>query len=188
MPIHTFQENAFCGLNNLVNLLITYCQIPQMPPLNPVERALVSLALSHNKITSIPEGYFIGFPRLIYLDLAHNSLSSVWQLYPLYATLRTLYLDSNRLQTFPTCLYNATFTALNRLYLSFNKITECKKDMLNYIKSLFVVTLQANSISQIEDLRSLHRLRRLTVSDCSLSSYNEISNSNNHMMQFQTQS
>ena len=154
-----------------------------MLPLNPIKRALGSLALSHNNITSILEGYFFSFSRLNNLDLAHKALSSVSQLYSLYATLGILYLDSNRLQNFPAGVYNTTFTFLNSLYLSFNSITECRKDLLNSYRGLHLVMLEASSISRIDYLRSLHRLPKLTVSDFSLSNYNEISTSKNLLMQ-----
>ena len=159
-----------------------HCQIPQMPPLNPVKRALEILALSHKNITSIPEGYFFGFSRLNNLDLAHKALSSVSQLYSLYATLGILYLDSNRLQNCPAGVYNTTFTVLNSLYLSLNSITECGKDLLNSYRGLHLVMLEASSILRIDNFRSLHRLPRLTVSDFSLSNYNEISTSKNLLM------
>ena len=173
MPIHIIQEDAFCGLTNLRTLQLTHCQILQMPPLNPVKRVLKRLTLSQNKIMLIPDGYFYGFVRLRSLNLAHNSLSSVSQLHPLSATLRFLYLYSNKLQYFPTSDHNTTYTALYRLHLSYNNITEFTKDTLHNFPALSMIQLEVNLISHIEDLRGLRRLARLTVRDVLLWSYNE---------------
>ena len=165
MPIHHIQENAFWGQTSLQILRMTYCQIFEMPPLNPVKSDLSRLALSHNKIASIPDGYFVGFLSLRYLDLSYNSLSSVSQVHQLSATLEYLFLDSNKLQNVPTIAHNATYSTLYRLYLPYNNITKFSKDVLNLFRTLSMIHLEANSISQIEDLRSLHRLARLTVSN-----------------------
>ena len=165
MPIHIFEEEAFCGLSKLQSLRMWFCEISEMPPLNPVKRTLSRITLSRNQIRSIPEDYFFGFSKLRYLELSNNLLTSIFQLHPLSATLHDLYLDSNKLQHFPTSVYNAIYTALVTLSLSGNNLTELRKDALNNVQSLNRLDLKANSISRVEDLRSLHRVVSLTVSD-----------------------
>ena len=95
MPIHMFEESAFRGLASLQTLRIEGCQIPKMPPINPVKRTLIELMLSHNILTSIPEEYFYGFTELWTLDLPCNAFTANTQLHLLSFTLYNLYLDSN---------------------------------------------------------------------------------------------
>ena len=165
MPIHLFEEEAFCGLSKLQRLQMRFCEISEMPPLNPVKRTLSRITLTHNRIMSIAADYFFGFANLRYLELSHNCLMSVSQLHPLSATLEHLYLDSNRLQHFPTSVHNVTYTLLLTLSLSGNNLIEFTKDVLGNLQNLGRLNLRTNSISRVEDLRSIHRLGRLTVSD-----------------------
>ena len=164
MPITAFDEYAFYGPIDLRYLRMTHCQILQMPPLNPVKRTLRSIVLANNKITTIPMLYFYGFGRLNYLDLSHNSLTSISQLYALSATLETLFLDTNRLKNFPATFNNTVYTVLSELSMQDNELTKCRKDVLHLFPSLKKLNIMANSISHVEDLRSLRRLVRLMVS------------------------
>ena len=168
MPIHFFEENAFRGLTSLHNLILRHCEIPEMPPLKPVKRILITARLSHNRITSIPGKYFIGFLKLSTLDLSFNLLRSVSQLHPLSDTIEQLYLDSNRLADFPTNVHNSTYTVLVTLHLQKNCLTAFRKNMLNSFPSLRKLHLMENSISHVEDLRSIHRLATLTVRNFSM--------------------
>ena len=147
---------------------MAYCQISHMPPLNPVKSTLGVMWLTHNQIVSIPKDYFFGFTKLAYLDFSYNLLTSVSQLHPLSAILQQLHLDSNKLQNFPTIVHNATYGVLSTLSVQRNILTECRKDMLKNFKALSRLNLLANSILYIEDLRSLQRLARLTVSRLSV--------------------
>ena len=86
--IKFFEENAFRGFSSLHN-----CQIPEMPPLNLVQRSLVTVRLPHNRLGSIPGEFLIGFLQLSTLDLSFNLLRSVSPLHPLSGTLEQLHLD-----------------------------------------------------------------------------------------------
>ena len=165
MPIHIFEEKAFCGLSSLTIITLKHCEIREMPPLNPVKHTLKAMRLLQNQITSIPHGYFFGFPKLHTLDMSSNFLRSVSQIYSLSATVRYLIFGSNRLEDFPAIDHNVTYTVLSALYLSNNKLTEFKENMLKRFPRLHYITLMMNPITRVDDLRGICRLVRLTVSD-----------------------
>ena len=164
MPIHLFEEQAFRGLTSLHKLNMRRCEISEMPPLNPVKRTLISVRLSHNRIKSIPGEYFIGFLKLSTLDLSFNLLQSISQLHPLSDTLEQLYLDSNKLEDFPSNVHNITYTVLVILHLPQNYLSAFRKTMLKSFPSLRTLHLMKNFISYVEDLSNIHRLATLTVS------------------------
>ena len=173
MPIHLFEEQAFRGLTSLHKLNMRRCEISEMPPLNPVKRTLISVRLSHNRIKSIPGEYFIGFLKLSTLDLSFNLLQSISQLHPLSDTLEQLYLDSNKLEDFPSNVHNITYTVLVILHLPQNYLSAFRKTMLKSFPSLrtlhLSITRMPIHLFEEQAFRGLTSLHKLNMRRCEIS-------------------
>ena len=111
--IHNMSIDALYGLNNLKSLRLERCLLRHMPPISHVKDTLLSLFVPGNLITYISDGYFEDFRDLTVLSIAKNYMTQFPDVSPIYQTLHTLSLHSNRIHTIPNVMVDNTFIALN---------------------------------------------------------------------------
>ncbi|XP_006887950.1 PREDICTED: prolargin [Elephantulus edwardii] len=110
------KPDTFQGLKNLMQLNLAHNILRKMPPKVP---ALHQLFLDSNRIETIPNGYFKGFPNLAFIRLNYNKLSdrglpkNSFNL----SNLLVLHLSHNQISNVP-----AINNKLEHLYLNNNSI------------------------------------------------------------------
>ena len=143
---------------------------------NGLDANLMSLDLEGNFITDIPEGVFVGFSKLEYLNLAFNNLSHITsEPFGELSTVTSLHLEHNvitdidakaflrlgnirtldlshnlitRLQ--PGTLYGRN--SLRYIYLNNNFITELDLNIFFDLSNLIEMNMAHNSLTKIEIL------------------------------------
>ncbi|XP_075881256.1 extracellular matrix protein 2 isoform X2 [Nelusetta ayraudi] len=127
-----------------VTLTCDNAKLTYFPPLSIPE--LKSLSLEGNNITSIPANAFNGIPKLEWINLKKNKLTSAG----IDATalqglkmLRRLYLDDNLLETVPNLP-----PTLEELKISENGLNGIHKNSFKGLSSLITLELEGNLLSE----------------------------------------
>lgn len=112
-----FKPDTFQGLKNLMQLNLAHNILRKMPPKVPT--AIHQLYLDSNKIETIPNGYFKGFPNLAFIRLNYNKLSDRGLPKNSFniSNLLVLHLSHNKISNVP-----AINNKLEHLYLNNNSI------------------------------------------------------------------
>ncbi|XP_042538277.1 fibromodulin [Dipodomys spectabilis] len=137
------------GLRSLILLDLSYNNLRRVP--DGLPSALEQLYLEHNNVYTMPDSYFRGSPKLLYVRLSHNSLTNSGLATNTFnsSSLLELDLSYNQLQKIPPVNTN-----LENLYLQGNRINEFSissfctvVDMMNFSK-LQVLRLDGNEIQR----------------------------------------
>ncbi|KAL6031071.1 hypothetical protein STEG23_001344 [Scotinomys teguina] len=137
------------GLRSLILLDLSYNHLRRVP--DGLPSALEQLYLEHNKVYTVPDSYFRGSPKLLYVRLSHNSLTNNGLATNTFNSSSILELDLsyNQLQKIPPVNTN-----LENLYLQGNRINEFSissfctvVDVMNFSK-LQVLRLDGNEIKR----------------------------------------
>uniref|UniRef100_A0A3Q2H9T3 Fibromodulin n=1 Tax=Equus caballus TaxID=9796 RepID=A0A3Q2H9T3_HORSE len=109
--------SAMKGLRSLILLDLSYNHLRKVP--DGLPSALEQLYLEHNNVYSVPDSYFRGSPKLLYVRLSHNSLTNNGLASNTFNSSSILELDLsyNQLQKIPPVNTN-----LENLYLQGNRI------------------------------------------------------------------
>lgn len=112
-----FKPDTFQGLKNLMQLNLAHNILRKMPP--KVPPAIHQLYLDSNRIETIPNGYFKGFPNLAFIRLNYNKLSDRGLPKNSFniSNLLVLHLSHNKISNVP-----AINNRLEHLYLNNNSI------------------------------------------------------------------
>ncbi|XP_034040299.1 LOW QUALITY PROTEIN: leucine-rich repeat-containing protein 40-like [Thalassophryne amazonica] len=119
---HTFMPKGpvlkdsteYCPSETLFMIRI---QLKRVPPNILTNRTLKHLYLEGNQISSLPESLFTSLPRLLWLDLRNNKITSLPAEIGLHRCLRTLLLEGNLISALPRELGNVmSLKALNLRY------------------------------------------------------------------------
>ncbi|XP_006025088.1 fibromodulin [Alligator sinensis] len=140
---------SFKGLKSLILVDLSYNHLRKVPDGLPI--ALEQLYLDYNYINTIPDEYFKVSPKLLYVRLAHNTLTNEGLASNAFNSSSILELDLsyNRFQKIPR-----VSTQLENLYLQGNQINEFSissfctvVDVMNFSR-LQVLRLDGNEIQR----------------------------------------
>uniref|UniRef100_A0A9L0QXV6 Fibromodulin n=1 Tax=Equus caballus TaxID=9796 RepID=A0A9L0QXV6_HORSE len=120
--------SAMKGLRSLILLDLSYNHLRKVP--DGLPSALEQLYLEHNNVYSVPDSYFRGSPKLLYVRLSHNSLTNNGLASNTFNSSSILELDLsyNQLQKIPPVNTN-----LENLYLQGNRINDTSTKKLYHI-------------------------------------------------------
>ncbi|XP_055975094.1 prolargin [Sorex fumeus] len=147
---HTLRPDTFQGLKSLMQLNLANNTLKKMPP--KVPQALHQLYLDSNRIDSIPNGYFKGFPNLAFIRLNYNKLSDKGLPKNSFnlSNLLVLQLAHNRISSVP-----AINNKLEHLYLNHNTIEK--------INGTQICPSNLFAIHDFSDLEKVPHLRYLRL-------------------------
>ncbi|XP_020643500.3 leucine-rich repeat transmembrane protein FLRT2-like [Pogona vitticeps] len=192
--VHLIELGTFQGVNNLYHLYLDNNLLEEIPA-GAFENltSLVFLHLQRNRITSLSPDAFSSLKRLSVLDLSHNllvelsdrCLNGLQQLRQLHlssnlisnistralpGSLRTLYLDWNRLKSVPYAICNSV--TLSSLHLSGNPIRDLTSlssgRKLSSLRQLFLENLLLEKNITSSTFKRLRRLEVLSLRNNSL--------------------
>ena len=143
------RDEALCGLNNLLELILKRCELRQMPPLHPVKDTLQLLNVHDNNITKISRNYFDGCTALIYLTLSKNKLSSFPDVSPARQTLNLLKISSNAIPAISRTIIDSTFPNLEEVYISCNEIKVVPCGMLSAWPNIHKIDIKYNMLARL---------------------------------------
>ncbi|GBP82761.1 Protein toll [Eumeta japonica] len=133
--------------------------------------ALSTLSLTHNGLTSLPDGLFEPLTNLTWLDLKRNNIKLDERSLAALPRLRTLELDDNGLNQLPSGVFSGLLE-LRVLHLGHNALTEFPSDALAANMHLLELDLSANPLHNVpvELLANATHLQELTISGAWFSS------------------
>ncbi len=163
---------GFIGLNGspLVNLYLTGLHLQDLNQgtfehLN--ESPLQYLYMSKSNINSITKGIFSGLKYLVSLDLSFNNIVSIdYCAFDGAEKLRSLFLDSNKLRSFPKKLQSKTNYSIRNLYISANNIQHLTQLNFIFYSQLTSLLISKNQINTI-DKGTFKYLPNLNILDMS---------------------
>ena len=131
---------------------------------------LEELTLGSNNISFISNDAFLNVPKIRYLDLSSNALTS-WQSYRGLENLQKIHLRNNRIQYLPAGSFQRS-KHLNYIGLSINSLKELHGDTFKGLTKLKTLTLAMNKISRLSKdvFRSLKNLQSLDLRKNSIQS------------------
>ena len=186
--VSTIHPNAFINVTaDLLTLHSVSLKNLERGAFNGLDENLMSLDLEGNLLTDIPEGVFVQFSKLEYLNLAYNKLSHITsEPFGELSTVTSLHLEHNviteidakaflRLGSIRTLdlshnlitqLQPGTFYGRNNLryiYLNHNYISELPLYIFFDLMNLLEINIAHNNLTQIEiqtfdDLVALKKL------------------------------
>ena len=147
--ISAAHKRAFCGLDNLVSLVIRCTD--ELQDLQPLKPTLRRLDIRRGQFTTIPSNYFHGFLKLRSLSLSQGFLESVPPINALQQTIDTLNLESNKITTLHGGWLKSVYGRLRRLRITNNRIFVVSSQIWKAIPHISNIIIFDNEITQIED-------------------------------------
>ena len=100
--------------------------------------------------------YFKGFRKLKSLDIARNKFTNLPELHWIQKSLRSLWADSNRLQSFEALQINGNFSRLTTVSIGYNTISSLNinASFMNHMPKLHCLHLYGNNLTYIHDFRN----------------------------------
>ncbi|CAG9833777.1 unnamed protein product [Diabrotica balteata] len=131
--------SSFVNAKTISELILSNLNISKLSPGAFVQRSLVAIYLSNNRLSEIGLGVFNSLDNLQTLDLSLNQISKLEaQSFSGMSNLKTLNLSHNNLITFSYNVLDPNIHPMDALYLDFNRITDLTVDIKITIKSLFL--------------------------------------------------
>ena len=117
---------------------------------------MVNLELSFNNISIINKDYFKGLRKLKSLLIIDNNLAILPELHWIQNSLRSLWADFNRLQSFDALQINGNFSRLMSVSVGYNMISSLNNDasFMNHMPKLHCLRLYGNNLTYINDFRN----------------------------------
>ena len=168
LSLPSLHVDVFDGLTGLSQLALSYNKLTTVPDgLFDETTALQYLYLNNNRISSVPENTFDGLTSLLWLYLSNNSLSSLnVNLFDETTALQQLYLHRNTLSSLDETVFDS-LTALQQLYLDHNSLSSLAADTFDGLTALNTLYLNDNSLTTLDaDLfDDLGNLKTLYLND-----------------------
>ncbi|KAF9404381.1 hypothetical protein HW555_014362, partial [Spodoptera exigua] len=135
------------NLPSLKNLIIKDCFAELPKDLITECEALITLDLSQNRITGIPEGFFKDLKNLEHLDLSFNKISTLKSgVFSPVKKLKYLNLDRNHLEVLPEFLF-AGLRKLTEVSINHNLLTTIDALAFQGATSLQTISLIGNRLT-----------------------------------------
>ncbi|XP_061384281.1 chaoptin-like [Danaus plexippus] len=122
--------------------------------------------LSYNQLETIPDNCFLKFPRLLYLDLSHNSIKKIELLtFEGMRSIETLLLSYNEIKNMG--LNFVRFINLKKLELDHNELTSLSEESVKNLINLEHLNLSSNQLRTIQEnsFRGLQKLQEIDLSN-----------------------
>ncbi|CAG9563755.1 unnamed protein product [Danaus chrysippus] len=127
---------------------------------------LRTIDLSYNQLETVPDNCFLKFPRLLYLDLSHNSIKKIELLtFEGMRNIETLLLSYNEIKS--VGLNFVRFINLKMLELDHNELTSLSEGSLKNLLNLEHLNLSSNQLNTIQEdsFRGLQKLQEIDLSN-----------------------
>ena len=147
--VSSVDKRAFCGLDNLVGLMIS-CQ-DELQDLQPLKKTLRILEIGKLQFASIPSKYFHGFLKLRSLSLTRGVLESIPPINALARTIDTLNLEHNKITHLLGDWLNSIYEKLRGLRIEGNRIFVISSQIWKAIPNISGIIIFDNEITHIED-------------------------------------
>ena len=142
-------NNSFDNNNRLYNLWLFGNRLNHMPDLDGLKNSLWYLELYENtNITSIPDDFFNGFAKIIWVNLNGTSVTSLSFAKHFGPSLKYLYINKTQITTVPAGTFR-NVTGLQRLHMAEGPITFFEMSNIQNMPNLKELYLHDNSLTKI---------------------------------------
>ncbi|XP_072393594.1 uncharacterized protein [Diabrotica undecimpunctata] len=140
--------SSLADARTITKLILRNLNILKLSPGAFVQRSLVAIYLSNNRLSEIGLGVFNSLDNLNTLDLSFNQISKLEaQSFSGMTNLKTLNLSHNNLMTFSYTVLDPNIHSMDALNLDFNRISHLTVDIKITIKSLFLNNNELNELN-----------------------------------------
>ncbi|CAG9812257.1 unnamed protein product [Chironomus riparius] len=148
--IEFIDKNLLKDCKNLIEAWIYYTEVVEISSDFFTENSkLITLVLSRNKITTLPENIFINQHEVDELLLDENELNFLpSKIFKSLTKLRTLYLGKNQIEVLNQAWFE-TLTNLEHLSLNDNEITDLPENVFLSLEKLQKLWLDGNQLTTI---------------------------------------
>lgn len=165
-------------IRNIVSLKLSHCKLSNIPKSFCV-LSLKSLDLSHNILKTVPLCISIGLPDLEEINLSHNEIRSFAFEPKCIRKLRILNLEQNMLVNVPIWLLRVKSSNLETFLYSDNDLTSLKKACFASTTLYKLTNLYLRNCCLMDDdfkvLKTIRTLKTLDIGNIGNKNYNGIS-------------
>ena len=147
---------AFCGLNQLLVLMLGNNKLSSGPHLCSMRSSLEILDLDENKITTISKNYFKGFKKLRKIILSNNDIIHLPDLHWIQHSVSMIKVADNRLTSLDAFQTIGMFKHLSRIFMDNNNIRRFNVTLLRHMPKLNNLELYDNEITHVGDFRGFY--------------------------------
>ena len=147
---------AFCGLNKLMILSLSFNKLTSAPHLCPVKCSLEILDLEANKISSIDKNYLWGFKKLRNINLDMNEIIQLPDLHWVQHSLCRIRAMENSVISLDAFKTIGIFKHLYRIQMALNNIRIFNVTLLRHMPKLTTLELYTNKITHVDDFRRFY--------------------------------
>ena len=157
MGLEHIEENAFCGMKALLEVVLSYNRLSTPPEFSASKHSITMLFLDFNNI-SFDIDYFKGFRKLKTLYLNNNNLTYLPELYWIRNSLEEMCANRNKLRSLKALLTNGHFARLKVIDVGDNMISHVNinASVMDHIPKLRRFDMYANKINGIADFRNYY--------------------------------
>ncbi|KAI4501056.1 hypothetical protein M0802_003859 [Mischocyttarus mexicanus] len=127
------------------------------------------LVLSYNNLSNISIDFFVDFPKLEKLDLSHNNLTQLNDIFNATPHLKYLDLNKNNIYSHSSTLFYK-LENLEHLDLGYNRLEKIQESTFDKQVSLKSLNIKANKMNFLP-VKFFRKLKKLETIDISLNSF-----------------
>ena len=156
MGLERIEIGAFCGIQNLSQLVLNGNKLTSLPQLYSLKCCLENLEVASNNISRLSKHFFKGFKKLKVINLIDNNLLELPDLHWVQHSVFNLMAKGNKIESLDALKTPGRYTRLEVIVMYKNDIHNFNVSILRHIPKLRNFDLSYNILTHIDDFRGPH--------------------------------
>ena len=156
MGLERIEIGAFCGIQNLSQLVLNGNKLTSLPHLYSMKCCLENLEVASNNISRLSKHFFKGFKKLKVINLIDNNLLELPDLHWVQHSVFNLMAKGNKIESLYALQTPGRYTRLEVIVMYKNDIHNFNVSILRHIPKLRNFDLSYNILTHIDDFRGPH--------------------------------
>ena len=158
MDLERNELGAFCGIWEIVTLNLENNKLTTLPELCSSKCCLVNLYVGKNNISQLSKHFLKNFQKLQRVNLSNNNLFVLPVMHWMQHSVSFLVANKNKIQSLDALKTDGVYRKLKYISVYHNDIHLFNVSLLHRMPKLESFYLNANKLTQIYDVRSLHKI------------------------------
>ena len=156
MGLERIEVGAFCGVGEISLLNLYDNDLKSLPQLCSLKCCLVELQVANNNISRLSKHFLRGFKKLQNINLNDNSLLALPELHWIQHSVAIVKANRNKIHSLDALQTSGIFVRLIYLVFFKNDICHFNVSLLRHMPKLYILVLDGNKLTHIDDFRSLN--------------------------------